>query len=315
MDSRTFRPIIKAKFETAGLSSNNTWDLADMVASLFAVLRNEQSKSFEEAQELCQICIMRFVIKKYHDREVANGCTPAYAKMKCEEFKRLQGDTTSLLEDFRKLDSALRMSYWRDWWRDLCYGDRPRPQYRVVNHNLRSQSYYRAIHPDHPIFSEHTNNPGARPNTFPSGSRPRTQLHDDQPSHQDSFQDHSFENSSQQTSSEDPPRENYSTQDSPQDPPYENFSNESHHNIPIFSGKPPVSLYAVLGVTQSATKDEIKKAHRTLSLKYHPDQNHGNEKQAVEAMEMINQAKDVLGDAELRASYDRTGRFPGPGLA
>ncbi len=293
--------MIKAKFEAAGLDSNNPFDLAGMVADLFAVLRNEQSKSFEEAQELCQICIMRFVIKKYHDREVANGCTPAYAKTKCEEFKRLQGDTTSLLEDFRKLDSALRMSYWRDWWRDLCYGDRPRPQYRVVNHNLRSQSYFRAIHPDHLLYSEHANEPGARPNTFPAGSQPRTEPHNDQSSPQDSSQDHPLENSS--------------TQDSHQDPPHENSSKESHHNIPIVSGKPPVSLYAVLGVTQSATKDEIKKAHRALSLKYHPDRNHGNEEQAVEAMKMVNQAKDVLGDAELRANYDRTGRFTGYGLA
>lgn len=66
-------------------------------------------------------------------------------------------------------------------------------------------------------------------------------------------------------------------------------------------------LYAVLGVTRSAPHDEIKSAYRSLARKYHPDKNPGD----VEAEEIFKNAAEayrVLGDAELRAEYDRYGR-------
>jgi molecular chaperone DnaJ len=69
----------------------------------------------------------------------------------------------------------------------------------------------------------------------------------------------------------------------------------------------PVSgdLYATLGVAKEATQDEIKKAYRGLARKYHPDKNPGN----VEAENKFKEAAEayrVLGDADLRAQYDRS---------
>ena len=65
-------------------------------------------------------------------------------------------------------------------------------------------------------------------------------------------------------------------------------------------------LYTVLGVSKSATDDEIKKAYRTLAFKYHPDRNPGD-KTAEEKFKQINAAYEVLGDKTKRAQYDRYG--------
>lgn len=64
--------------------------------------------------------------------------------------------------------------------------------------------------------------------------------------------------------------------------------------------------YAILGLDQSASADEIKRAYRKLALQYHPDKNPGD-KDAVEKFKQINQAYAVLSDAEKRARYDRYG--------
>jgi molecular chaperone DnaJ len=64
--------------------------------------------------------------------------------------------------------------------------------------------------------------------------------------------------------------------------------------------------YSILGVSRSATQDEIKKAWRALAKQYHPDRNPGN-KQAEEKLKKINQAYEVLSDPEKRANYDRFG--------
>lgn len=64
-------------------------------------------------------------------------------------------------------------------------------------------------------------------------------------------------------------------------------------------------LYQTLGVTRTATKDEIKKAHRKLALKYHPDKNPG--KDAQDRFKRIQEAYDVLSHDEKRAAYDRYG--------
>jgi molecular chaperone DnaJ len=64
------------------------------------------------------------------------------------------------------------------------------------------------------------------------------------------------------------------------------------------------NFYAILGVSKDATQDEIKKAYRGLARKFHPDKNPGNldaENRFKEAAE----AYRVLGDADLRAQYDR----------
>lgn len=63
--------------------------------------------------------------------------------------------------------------------------------------------------------------------------------------------------------------------------------------------------YRTLGVKQSATQQEIKKAYRRLSQKYHPDIN--QEKDATEKFSKINNAYEVLADAEKRRKYDQYG--------
>ena len=61
--------------------------------------------------------------------------------------------------------------------------------------------------------------------------------------------------------------------------------------------------YKLLGISRDATAKEIKKAFRTLSLKYHPDRNPGDKK-AHELYLKINRAHEVLTDPELKEIYD-----------
>ena len=60
--------------------------------------------------------------------------------------------------------------------------------------------------------------------------------------------------------------------------------------------------YAILGVSANATASEIKKAFRRLAVLYHPDKNPSPE--AKPRFQEINEAYDILGDAEKRALYD-----------
>jgi len=63
--------------------------------------------------------------------------------------------------------------------------------------------------------------------------------------------------------------------------------------------------YEILGLDRSATKEDIKKAYRTLALKYHPDKN--KEKDAEEKFKEISEAYAVLYDDEKRRMYDQYG--------
>ena len=69
------------------------------------------------------------------------------------------------------------------------------------------------------------------------------------------------------------------------------------------SGK---DYYEILGVSKSASKDEIKKAYRKLALKYHPDKNKGD-KGAEAKFKDISEAYAVLSNAEKRKQYDMFG--------
>jgi len=64
--------------------------------------------------------------------------------------------------------------------------------------------------------------------------------------------------------------------------------------------------YKVLGVEKKATETEIKKAYRKLAQQFHPDRN-PNDKSAQEKFKEINEAYEVLGDAEKRRKYDQLG--------
>ena len=64
--------------------------------------------------------------------------------------------------------------------------------------------------------------------------------------------------------------------------------------------------YEVLGVEKNASDGEIKKAYRKLAMKYHPDQNPGDHT-AEEKFKEINEAYEVLSDADKRARYDQFG--------
>ncbi|XP_006813296.1 dnaJ homolog subfamily B member 13-like [Saccoglossus kowalevskii] len=64
-------------------------------------------------------------------------------------------------------------------------------------------------------------------------------------------------------------------------------------------------FYGILGLTRSASDDDIKKAYRKLSLKFHPDKN--QEPFAPEKFRQIAEAYDILSDPRKRAVYDQFG--------
>lgn len=64
--------------------------------------------------------------------------------------------------------------------------------------------------------------------------------------------------------------------------------------------------YKILGLTKTASQDEIKQGYRKLAVKYHPDKNHGN-KESEEKFKEIGEAYEVLKDPEKRKKYDKLG--------
>src|SRR4051812_18889551 len=64
--------------------------------------------------------------------------------------------------------------------------------------------------------------------------------------------------------------------------------------------------YEVLGITRSASAEEIKKAYRKLAVQFHPDKNPGDKK-AEEKFKELSEAYEVLSDSQKRQLYDQFG--------
>jgi len=69
------------------------------------------------------------------------------------------------------------------------------------------------------------------------------------------------------------------------------------------------SFYKILGVSEQATQEEIKRAYRQLSLKSHPDKNPGDS-EAIGRFQKISEAYETLGNAEKRQEYDMVSKSP-----
>lgn len=80
-----------------------------------------------------------------------------------------------------------------------------------------------------------------------------------------------------------------------------------------------VDYYKILQVDKSAKDDDLKKAYRKLAMKWHPDKNPNNKKEAEAKFKQISEAYDVLSDPQKRAVYDQygeeglKGQVPPPG--
>ena len=82
-----------------------------------------------------------------------------------------------------------------------------------------------------------------------------------------------------------------------------------------------VDYYSVLKVPKTATEDDLKKAYRKLAMKWHPDKNPNNKKEAEAKFKQISEAYEVVSDPQKRLIYDQEGeeglkgQVPHPGAS
>ena len=71
----------------------------------------------------------------------------------------------------------------------------------------------------------------------------------------------------------------------------------------------PKGYYSLLGVPTDASPADIKKAYKSLAVKWHPDKNPQNPEAATEKFKQVAEAYEILGDEEKRREYDLNGNF------
>lgn len=71
------------------------------------------------------------------------------------------------------------------------------------------------------------------------------------------------------------------------------------------------NFYNILGISENANQDEIKKAYRSLQMKWHPDKNQGSQ-ESINMTQKLNEAYETLGDENKRKEYDFTRNNPNP---
>jgi len=69
-----------------------------------------------------------------------------------------------------------------------------------------------------------------------------------------------------------------------------------------------VDYYTILGITKTASKDDVKKAYKKLAKKWHPDKNPNSQEEATRKFKEVSEAYQVLVDDSKRRTYDREGK-------
>lgn len=77
----------------------------------------------------------------------------------------------------------------------------------------------------------------------------------------------------------------------------------------IYNNIMSTNYYEILGVSENANQEEIKKAYRRLSLQYHPDRNN-NSPESTAKFQSISSAYDIIGDEDKRRQHDMQSKFP-----
>ena len=71
------------------------------------------------------------------------------------------------------------------------------------------------------------------------------------------------------------------------------------------------NYYTILGINENASSEEIKKAYRTLQMKWHPDKNNSSQ-ESINMTQKLNEAYETLGDTQKKEEYDFNRKNPNP---